>query len=322
MTCALRLALAALALLAAAARADEPFLLFDSGNYAGKPDLRPRGWTRAWTDGHSFRADGSPTHPEPEHIHEARLRRSAIRAAQERWLYVVNIEGWDLIANPRHRAAIVRIMDLARAAAPTVRVGLYAQFPDRNYWTPVEWFQSPEHGRLEELRARRAQLEGAGPLQSPQADELNRLRIVTDALERRWQNFVRWERTNDALRGRLDETTRRYERGPADAVDFIAPSVYVFYPDAGPQATYLYVRENLLQARRYGKPVYAYVWFNLHTDPDRLQPLEDFRALVRAVREHADGVIVWSDGRERWSEAIDERYRLLEEAARGPSPGR
>ena len=81
----------------------------------------------------------------------------------------------------------------------------------------------------------------------------------------------------------------------AGAVDVIFPSLYTFYDD--PEEWVRYAVEQLEMARRFGKPVYAFLWPQYH-ESNRFQGLDyidaDFwRLQLETVAEHADGVVIW-----------------------------
>lgn len=151
-----------------------------------------------------------------------------------------------------------RIADLRRADA-ALRVGLYANLPVRNFWTPVN------------LGRARTQ---------PQAWK----RESEVAKYAPWQ--AGWERANAFL------------NPLAAAVDYVAPSLYLFTND--PKSNEAYWRGNLAEARRYGKPVYAVVhstYVGTYDGVKLYQPIP--AAVVRPLIDMiiserlADGVILW-----------------------------
>ncbi len=114
-----------------------------------------------------------------------------------------------------------RIADLRRADA-ALRVGFYAVLPIRDYWTPVH------------LGGAEAIADGAWWKPRKLAD--------ATAVQAAWADA-------NAQLAPL-----------AAAVDYVAPSLYLFGNEPGPNEAYW--RGNLAQARRYGKPVYAVVHSN------------------------------------------------------------
>lgn len=88
----------------------------------------------------------------------------------------------------------------------------------------------------------------------------------------------------------------------AEHVDFIAPSLYTFYADRN--GWQKYARFNIEEAKKYGKPVYPFLWPLYHPSNRLLgeRPISAafFRLQMLTVREQADGVIVWNGPYERW----------------------
>ena len=151
-----------------------------------------------------------------------------------------------------------RIADLRRADA-ALRVGLYANLPVRNFLTP-------------------ALLDKAATQPKPW------VRKSELAKYEPWQ--ANWERANAFL------------RPLAAAVDYVAPSLYLFTDN--PKSNEAYWRGNLAQARRYGKPVYAVVHANYVGSYDGAKargpiPDEVIRPLIEMIISErlADGVILW-----------------------------
>lgn len=105
-------------------------------------------------------------------------------------------------------------------------------------------------------------------------------------------NYEEWLRVNR----QLDPLAAR--------VDAVFPSLYTFYPD--PAAWKSYARQTLTEARRYGKPVYAFLWPEFH-DSNRLlrgHPLPPplWRAELELCAELAAGVVLWGGWKEPWND--------------------
>lgn len=91
----------------------------------------------------------------------------------------------------------------------------------------------------------------------------------------------------------------------AQRVDFIFPSLYTFYRDRKGWLTY--ADATLTAARRYGKPVYPFLWFQYHDSNRLLRDREiDAEAWVeelRFCRQRADGLVLWGGDQQGWSES-------------------
>lgn len=90
----------------------------------------------------------------------------------------------------------------------------------------------------------------------------------------------------------------------AALVDYLFPSLYTFYDD--PAGWETAARPILNEARRYGKPVYPFLWPEFHNSNRLLAGKEIPRAFWRRelefCREHADGLVLWGGAGERWDE--------------------
>lgn len=90
----------------------------------------------------------------------------------------------------------------------------------------------------------------------------------------------------------------------AEAVDVIFPSLYTFYPNQ-PQWV-AYAEATLREARKYGKPVYAFLMPVYHESNTRLRSAtipEDFwRLQLNTVARNADGAIVWTGPGGAWDD--------------------
>lgn len=80
-----------------------------------------------------------------------------------------------------------------------------------------------------------------------------------------------------------------------DKVDVVMPSLYTFYDDrAGWQ---IYAEENLAEAKKYGKPIFVYLWpqyASSDLENSEFIDYEFWMQQLETVYEHADGVIIWS----------------------------
>jgi len=101
-----------------------------------------------------------------------------------------------------------------------------------------------------------------------------------------------WAEANDSL------------KGLASHLDVIFPSLYTFYDD--PEGWKKYAKANILEAKRYGKPVYPFLWPVYH-DSNKLLggkpiPADVWRMQLETCLEYADGVVIWGGYKELWQE--------------------
>jgi hypothetical protein len=100
------------------------------------------------------------------------------------------------------------------------------------------------------------------------------------------RKYKRWQAENDRL------------VPMAGAVDILFPSIYTFYEDQEGWLTY--AKAQIDESRRLApdKPVYAFLWPEYHPSNDerRGEPIESgyWRVQLEFLREHADGVIIWT----------------------------
>lgn len=86
----------------------------------------------------------------------------------------------------------------------------------------------------------------------------------------------------------------------ADASDVIFPSLYTFYDDR--DGWLAYAHANMAEAKRYGRPVYPFLWPQYHRSPEPID--RDFwRLQLETVFGNADGMVIWTraKGSPRWN---------------------
>jgi len=104
---------------------------------------------------------------------------------------------------------------------------------------------------------------------------------------------------------RYDEwlATNRQLDGLATHIDAVFPSLYTFYEDI--EGWQSYARQTLTEARRYGKPVYAFLWPEFHDSTPRRGeqiPVAYWRTELELCGEMADGVVLWGGWGQHWQE--------------------
>lgn len=98
--------------------------------------------------------------------------------------------------------------------------------------------------------------------------------------------------------------TNRSLRVIADKVDFLFPSIYTFYND--PAGWEVYAKEMLQEARKFKKPVYAFIWPEFHDNNKELAgqtiPAKFWAKQLDLCRRYADGVVIWGGYQKSWDE--------------------
>jgi hypothetical protein len=105
--------------------------------------------------------------------------------------------------------------------------------------------------------------------------------------------------------------------------DFVLPSLYTFYADRGGWLTY--AQATIREARRYGKPVYPFLWYEYHDSNPALRghPVESgaWREELQLCRSQADGIVLWGGYQQGWSESAPWWQTVCREF-KLPQPGR
>jgi len=93
----------------------------------------------------------------------------------------------------------------------------------------------------------------------------------------------------------------------AQHVDVIFPSLYTFYDDE--TSWKIYAEKILREARRYKKPVYAFLWPDFHDSNKQLKgtriPGKFWRAQLDLVRRNADGIVIWGGWQKEWDDQAE-----------------
>jgi hypothetical protein len=113
-----------------------------------------------------------------------------------------------------------------------------------------------------------------------------------------------------AIRGEGDESYKDWDlensnlQEIADTVDVIFPSLYTFYPDQN--GWKIYATANIKEARKYGKPVYPFLWPEYHnsniTYGGQLIPADFWRLELMTCSQLADGIVVWGGWQKNWDD--------------------
>jgi len=123
--------------------------------------------------------------------------------------------------------------------------------------------------------------------------------------ERIYWPFILKDQAN--IKAWHDSTQRT--RPLAEHVDIIFPSLYTFYNDE--KGWMLYAEQMLIEARKYGKPVYVFLWPQFHDSNKELKgtniPGPFWRHELELCHRLADGVVLWGgwrnveeQGHSRW----------------------
>jgi len=98
-----------------------------------------------------------------------------------------------------------------------------------------------------------------------------------------------------------------YFKPLANYVDFVSPSLYTFYEDQ--QGWVEYAIANIKEAKKYGKPVYPFIWPQYHNSSalaGQLIPGDYWRVQLETIYEYADGVVIWGGWQVDWDSSISE----------------
>ncbi|MCA9187968.1 MAG: hypothetical protein KDA99_20210 [Planctomycetales bacterium] len=110
---------------------------------------------------------------------------------------------------------------------------------------------------------------------------------------------------NDSARFQAWESANARLDALAEQVDVVFPSVYTFYPEAWPGEVdrwVEYATENLIQARRYNKPIIPFIWPHYHggsgPDPSRWWQFDEispafWTTILETCYQYGDSVAIF-----------------------------
>jgi len=127
------------------------------------------------------------------------------------------------------------------------------------------------------------------------------VRNYYDALEdESSEKYIKWKLQNDKLKSLASEA------------DIIFPSLYTFTSNG--ENWVKYAIKNIKEAKRYGKPVYAFIWPQYHPSVRfiglNFMPAELWKLQLETVAKHADGVVIWGG----WDHEINKQLHWDERA--------
>jgi len=195
---------------------------------------------------------------------EAGLRKLARQAADARTPLVLDIEDLPIDLRKDKPQAVAeslqklqQYVEWAKREAPNLQLGYYSIMPLGEYYA----------------------LMGHGYATNDPGQTGAWWRKQTPPVEQRLKDWQAASRALEPL---------------AAKVDFICPGMYA--PDEDIKGWSYYAKPKLAEARRYGKPVYPFLWFQLFGKGPTYKPLspEFWRAQLQAVYdEGCEGVIIW-----------------------------
>ena len=285
------------------ARADKatrdvtPRLLFDAIEARGEPPLKlvpMHGAFTLFTDA-SSRAYGLSKPPDPwlQVPDERRARIAAVEARQRGASLFLDIETLPLDVRrdkpadiDRSVRMIAKVAGWTRAQDPNLRLFMYAGFPiNENY-----------------LGGNRAK----ASTRRPGYDWWKQQAATFEPLQKSWAI------ANDHLGPQPDAESGERVAALSELFDGTCPSLYLYNdPELLDvhEAIPGFVRSMVNEARRYGKPVYPFVWYLLCDKPVPV-PLPQWTTLMREVMTHADGAVLWDTSLNTWNNRGALRVRI------------
>ena len=275
-----------------------PRILFDSLGARGKPPLK---MSLLWSVGPVMTdasdrkwVAGGKKDPWVQVFDERRARIGAVDARQRNASLYIDVETLPLDTRTASPAEVDRSVRMIaqevgwiRAQDPNIRLFMYDGFP-----------VADDHLGVNRMRS--ATTKPGTPMFQWWRD-----------------SAVGFEKQREARRAaneRLMRSPTRAEGEPTTALaelfDATCPSLYLFNGEDYPAAADIqgFVRESLNESRRYGKPVYPFVWY-LQAKDNKPVPLKQWTLLMRETLTYADGAILW-DLATQWNSRLALRVRL------------
>jgi hypothetical protein len=282
-----------------AVRAATPRIVFDSLESKGKPQLKlPRMDSRGgvFTEA-SYRAFDVGRRREPfvQVLDERRIRIATIEARQKGASLCLDIETLPLdvrISSADDIDRSVRMLAQAvgwvRAQDPNLRVFLYSGFPAGDAYVG-------------------GQVAGAATTR-PDGETFpwwkgNQSKFIA--------SYEAWQKANAMLHRAEVPGEHEAAASLGSLFDGTCPSLYLPYEPTNLGATEgipAWVRSQVDESRRYGKPVYPFVSYYLFDVP-KIVPLNQWTLMIREIVTHADGVVLW-DGPNVWDDRKTLRTRI------------
>jgi hypothetical protein len=277
-----------------------PRLLFDAMGTRGKPPLKlppMHNLAHPFTDASArAHAQSKPLNPWLLVPDERKARIGAVGARQAGASVFLDIEALPLDRRT-HSAAdidrsirvIARSVGWVRAQDPNTRLYFYGGFPvGENYI-------------------------------GPQIAHIARARPGMPGYEY-WRNYAptaeahhkQWRDANAYLGRPREPGVEGSTPVLAELFDGCCPSLYLYnLPELTDPKVAIpgFVRETVNEARRYGKPVYPFVWYAF-ADANALLPLPLWTTLMREVLTHADGAVLWDWEKNSWNNRHALRVRI------------
>jgi hypothetical protein len=118
--------------------------------------------------------------------------------------------------------------------------------------------------------------------------------------------YQAWQAANDKL------------KPLAAKVDFLFPSLYTFYDD--PTGWKTYAQANIAEAKRYGKPIYPFLWMYYHDSNQTLKgqliPRDYWQSELDIVRRLTNGTVIWGGWQTPWTGSNADWWTLTTEFLR------